>query len=279
MTLALNRFFSRSSRFFDTVGLLLALGAAPGCSSSPDSSEAPPAAVVPERAVEVVEAGAGGTTVVFESGLGNDWTPWQEVATEVAAHARTFAYSRPGYGKSEASPDPRDAAQIVADLRSLLSARSIQPPYVLVGHSFGGAYMELFAKSHPGEVAGLVLVDPRHRDFTSACTAAALEGCAVPDAIVAMLPKVERDELEAFAQASGQIDAAGGFGKYPVRVLTGTTHGFVPEVETLWQSMHGSLAKEAVDGEQTVFTGAGHYLQLERPHEVAEVVISLIPSQ
>ncbi len=229
--------------------------------------------------MEVVESGAGDTTVVFESGLGNDWTPWQKVAALVGAHARTFAYSRAGYGKSEASPDPRDAAQIVADLRGLLAARGVEPPYVLVGHSFGGAYMELFAKSHPEEVAGLVLVDPRHRDFTTACTDAALEGCAMPDAIVATLPKVQRDELEAFAQASGQIDAAGGFGKYPVRVLTATSHGFVPEVETLWQSMHGTLANEAVEGKQTVFSGAGHYLQYERAHEVAEVIISLIPAK
>jgi pimeloyl-ACP methyl ester carboxylesterase len=137
----------------------------------------------------------------------------------VAAQARVFAYSRPGYGQSEPSPEPRDAAQIVEDLRALLTARGLAPPYVLVGHSFGGAYMEFFAKAHPEEVNGVVLVDPRHRDFTAACKEAGLEGCVVPADVVATLPKVMVDELEAHAYVSEEIRAAGPFGPYPVRVL------------------------------------------------------------
>jgi pimeloyl-ACP methyl ester carboxylesterase len=61
-------------------------------------------------------------------------------------------------------------------------------------------------------------------------------------------------------------------------VLTATAHGFGPEVEQLWQSLLGSLAGEADDGEQRVFEGAGHYLQLERSDEVAAVIRSLVPT-
>jgi pimeloyl-ACP methyl ester carboxylesterase len=60
----------------------------------------------------------------------------------------------------------------VEELRALLAAQGVAPPYVLVGHSFGGAYQELFAKTYPAEVAGLVLVDPRHRDYSAACEGA-----------------------------------------------------------------------------------------------------------
>src|SRR5688500_1746383 len=65
------------------------------------------------RGVEVVETGVGHATVVFESGLGADWTPWDDVASNVAASARVFAYSRPGYGRSEPTTEPRDATHIV----------------------------------------------------------------------------------------------------------------------------------------------------------------------
>lgn len=288
--------FSRPFRSLATASLWLALAGLPACDATsdtrseaesveepnpieePNPTDEPNPTEDPAREVEVVEYGRGETTVVFEAGFGDDWTPWAMVASEVGRQARAVAYSRPGYGESEPSPDPRDAAHIVEDLRGLLAERGFVPPYVLVGHSFGGTYMELFAKTHPEEVLGLVLVDPRHRDFTTACEDAALEGCVPPASVLASLPQVQIDEYEGFASASDQIGRAGPFGSYPVRVLTATSHAFSPEVEALWQSMHGSLADEAEDGEQIVFTGAGHYLQLERAHEVARVISSLLPA-
>ena len=243
----------------------------------PEREADPPAASngLSDR-LEVFEAGAGDATVVFESGLGNDWTSWEPVAREVAVEARVFAYSRPGYGQSEPTDDARDASTIVEQLRTLLASRGYAPPYVLVGHSFGGTYMELFAKAHPEEVAGLVLVDPRHRDFTAACEAAGLAGCTIPASVLPSLRPVESAEYEAFASTADEIRAAGGFGTYPVRVLTATWHSFGPEPEPLWESMLGSLADEAADGEQILFAGAGHGLQTERPHEVAAVILSLV---
>ena len=251
-------------------------GAMPAGDRTKPAADTPEA---PERAVEVFEAGAGDVTVVFESGWGDDWTPWQLVADEVATRTGVFAYSRPGYGDSDPTEGPRDAGSIVAELRALLAAHRYAPPYVLVGHSIGGAYMELFAKAHPDDVHGLVLVDPRHRDFSAACAEAGFEECNVPANLLASLPPGQRAEYEAFANTADAIRAAGTFGSYPVRVLTATSHGFAPEVESLWVSMLGSLADEARDGELKVFAGAGHYLQLQRPHEVAEAIVSLVSSE
>jgi pimeloyl-ACP methyl ester carboxylesterase len=263
---------SRLLRFLASACALLIFATLAACGTN----LTPTIVQVSGRDVEVVEAGEGDVTVVFESGLGDDWTPWDQVASEVAGEARVFAYSRPGYGDSDPSQASRDAARIVEDLRALLAARHHAPPYILVGHSFGGAYMELFAKAYPEEVVGLVLVDSRHRDFTVACQEAGLDGCSIPASAVKRLPQVEKDELHAFASTSDEIHAAGSFGLYPVQVLTATSHGFSPKLEALWTSMHGSLADEALDGEQIVFEGAGHYLQNERAHEVAEVILSLV---
>lgn len=253
---------------------LLLLAALAACSTR----LTPTVAQVSGRSVEVVEAGAGAVTVVFESGLGDDWEPWDEVASEVARSTRVFAYSRPGYGDSDPTSSPRDAAGIVAELRALLAARGVAPPYVLVGHSFGGTYMELFARSHPGEVVGLVLVDTRHRDFTAACEQARISGCTIPASAVSSLPRVEIDEYQAFARSSAAIRAAGAFGTYPVRVLTATSHDGSEALESLWRSMHGALAGEAPNGEQVVFDGAGHFLQTEEPGRVAEAIVRLLPA-
>ena len=100
--------------------------------------------------------------MVFESGLGHGKRIWGPVFTGVTGFTRAIAYDRAGYGQSETSPEPRSGLQIVAELRAMLQTQGLKPPYVLVGHSLGGTYMKLFAKYHPEEVAGVVLVDARH---------------------------------------------------------------------------------------------------------------------
>lgn len=261
-------------RFFTNVCALLTLATLMACGTRLK----PTLADVSGRTVEVVEDRVGDATVVFESGLGNDWAPWDEVASEVAGRARVFAYSRPGYGDSDPSEAPRTAVRIVEELRALLTARGFVPPYILVGHSFGGTYMELFAKAHPEEVVGLVLVDSRHRDFTAACQSAGLTGCTIPASALGSLSQVQQDEFHGFASASDEIRAAGTFGLYPVRVLTATSHPWSESVEALWQSMQGALAHESSHGAQIVFEGASHNLETDRPHEVAEVILSLLPA-
>ncbi|HEY4183445.1 MAG TPA: alpha/beta hydrolase [Polyangia bacterium] len=228
--------------------------------------------------VELATAGTGGAaTVVFESGLGEDWTHWDEVASQVARQARIFAYSRPGYGASGPATTPRDPKQIVEELRALLASHEYAPPYLLVGHSTGGTYMELFAKSHPDEVLGAVLVDPRHRDWLSTCQAAQLDGCGIPESTLETQAPSTIAEYHAFAMASNQIRAAGPFGSCPVRVLTATDHdGWAAAQESLWQSMLASLAVEAVDGRQIIVQGAGHHIQLDRPDVVVNTILAIL---
>jgi pimeloyl-ACP methyl ester carboxylesterase len=227
------------------------------------------------RSVEVVTAGDGPDTVVFESGLGDGWSRWDRVASDIAVDARVFAYSRPGYGRSDDATTPRDPAQIVEELRGLLASQDIVAPYVLVGHSNGGTYLELFAKAHADEVGAVVLVDPRPKDFLDACEAQDLDACGISDGGLAHQPKVVQDEYASFARASDEIH--GSFGDYPVRVLTATEGGSDARM-ALWASMHAELADEAADGEQLVLEGAGHYLQLRRPDDVSDVIRAVLPS-
>ncbi len=105
-------------------------------------------------------AGAGATTVVLESGLGDGLDPWDDVFPAIAQFARVFRYDRAGYGGSSRGTKPRTITQIATDLHGALHGAGLAPPYVLVGHSLGGFIVRGFAHLYPDEVAGLVFVDP-----------------------------------------------------------------------------------------------------------------------
>ena len=106
-------------------------------------------------------------TVILTAGAG-DWSAsWNAVQPLVARTTRVCAWDRPGFGHSDASPEPQSAANLAEDMTAALKAANIAPPYVLVAHSAGVFETLLFADRHRGDVAGLVLVDPSLPDMVS----------------------------------------------------------------------------------------------------------------
>jgi len=104
--------------------------------------------------------GQGSPTVILDHvGAGNS-AQWGLVQPEIAKMTRVCAYDRAGFGWSDPGPAPRDARQNVQELHALLTNAHIAPPYVLVGHSFGGDVARLYADQYRDQVAGMVLVDP-----------------------------------------------------------------------------------------------------------------------
>ncbi len=101
----------------------------------------------------------GKPTVIFESGLGDDSSTWKEIQDEISSITSTFSYDRAGIGKSESKDGPKSGMDIVQDLIKIVDNRSLGPPYILVGHSFGGLISRLFASINPDNVAGMVLID------------------------------------------------------------------------------------------------------------------------
>ncbi len=108
----------------------------------------------------LLEKGSGGPTVLFESGIGATNLNWRRVQETVAQFTGTASYDRGGLGWSSPCRTPRTPGNIAAELHAMLERAGIKPPFILVGHSFGGLVMHRFALMYPDEVAGVVLVDP-----------------------------------------------------------------------------------------------------------------------
>jgi pimeloyl-ACP methyl ester carboxylesterase len=81
---------------------------------------------------------------------------------ELAKLGRVVIFDRPGYGWSSNSQHPRTSQQINIELQNLLQIADIQPPYILIGDSFGSYNMRLFAHQDPSQVTGLIMTDGLH---------------------------------------------------------------------------------------------------------------------
>ena len=112
-------------------------------------------------AYEVI--GARSPTVVLETGIGAESSEWAPIASTTARSNAVFRYDRAGRGESELGQGNRDALIMVDELNALLAATQTKGPYLLVGHSFGGLLMRLFASANRASVCGLVLVESIHR--------------------------------------------------------------------------------------------------------------------
>ena len=110
--------------------------------------------------LHLLEKGQGSPTIVLEAGLMSTVLSWSEIQSTLSRSYRVVSYDRAGLGWSDLGPMPRTADRMVEELHTLLERAAIPPPYVLVGHSFGGLTMPLFAARYPQETAGVVLVDP-----------------------------------------------------------------------------------------------------------------------
>ncbi len=124
------------------------------------------------RKMYLVCRGAGSPAVILVAGLkasADDWMTTMpgkpNVFSAVAAFTRVCAYDRPGApvgdqpSRSDKVVQPTTATDAVADLHALVVAAGIATPAVLVGHSYGGLIVRLYASTHPHEVSGMVLVD------------------------------------------------------------------------------------------------------------------------
>ena len=112
-------------------------------------------------------SGSGSPAVVFLAGGGAVGLDYLNVQERAARLTTSAVYDRAGTGWSDRVELPRSSAEVTSELRELLRTAGVPAPYLLVGHSLGGFYARHYAHRFPGEVAGLVLLDPAHEDYDS----------------------------------------------------------------------------------------------------------------
>jgi pimeloyl-ACP methyl ester carboxylesterase len=220
--------------------------------------------------------GHGPLTVILEAGLGDTMNVWKDIQPRIAAECtRTLSYNRAGYEGSDPATGPRDSATIVAELRAELKRRNIDPPYVLVGHSLGGLYMQYFARNYPKEVAGLLLVDSTHW-HQGLVEGSGNSPYATPytgrTAVRLFMPWIMRRELNDSGAAGQQVHSSPKAEDIPTIVLSSTRAptGETPASRALEADMQDEIAADFPGAKHVRVTDSGHYIQRDQPEIVVE---------
>ena len=234
--------------------------------------------VVDGRRLAYVRLGEGAQPIVFLSGAGMDIDSWFKVLPGVAAFGAVVAVDRLGVGKSDRPTTPQTGGVIVAAIRSLLTQSDVAPPYVLVGHSLGGLHVELFARLHPDDVAGVVLVEAASPEEAMDPLRPGLAARAIGSAGGAIDRLRGRprglDEVANVAETVRQIRTAPPFPDVPLVVVTGGKRmRMVPDAAFAnHQDAQRKRAALAPRGRQIIAESSGHFPQLHDP-EVVTVAI------
>jgi pimeloyl-ACP methyl ester carboxylesterase len=186
------------------------------------------------------------------------------------------AYDRAGLGKSDVSPVPRTSEGIVEELQALLVNARVGGPYVLVGHSFGGLNMRLYADRYPDYVSGLVLVDATPEDFPGQ-DAALLSASEAEKmrTVRGLAPAAFLAELDGMAVSAAAVRAAKPTNA-PVIVLTSGLTGAGPALRALWTTLQKRMASSFPNGRQIVVEDSGHYIQFDRPEYVVDAIREVV---
>lgn len=254
--------------------------------------------------------GDGRVTFVLEAGGGEYGATWEGIEDGLSRLGRVFVYDRAGMGWSEEGPHPRTIRRITSELRAALRGAGVSPPYVLVGHSLGGAIATFYGMEHSAEVAGLLLVDPSHKDQVREMPQPPAWQRALLTQLTRTAPvglprlvfggssdpvKTQAKHVRSFGAeirgamrwaekwAGTEID----LGDTPVYVLTnGGDPAAGPmasgernrERWEIWKRLHADLVEASSSDvrRHIVVEDAGHYIHYDRPGAVLEAAAELV---
>ena len=257
-------------------------------------SEAAPAGRLPAKQtaqtrngpLRYIVSGQGAPTIVLFNGAGITLQGWRHLYPEIEALGTVFAWNRFGAGGSGRPVKPQTGAAVLASLRELLAHAGLQPPYVLVGHSMGGLYANLFARTYPQETAALLLLEATHpRDR------AMLKGHE--EQLAKVLQKLMsapqhrfranlRAELSQIDNIARELAAAPPFPDVPLTVVTGgkaPPKWLMPPAALLNKlDNQRALAALSPQGRQVIAEHSGHFPQLSEPGLVFQELARLLAS-
>lgn len=241
---------------------------------------------VGDHSLEMIQAGTGPYTVIFESGFGTDYKVWGNVASEVMKTSTVVLYSRAGSGKSEASSRQQSLENAVHDLSILIGEAGLKSPLILVGHSYGAFMIRAYASLHPEEVKGLVFVDPAHEkliqelrktDAKKTAKDIALQNSFVPEQF-----KKENELINGIFE-KGALPDFGVLPQIPAVLITSVQVRDKPEIflhepagVKIWRKLHTEFFNQFTSGAHYITVGSGHNIHREEPELVIGAIEQVI---
>jgi GWxTD domain-containing protein len=236
--------------------------------------------------------GSGSPTVVLSSGLSAPQEYWNTVIPELAAKATVLTYDRAGVGKSEIGSLPADGGQSAKDLHILLGKLSAPKPYILVGHSFGGMIVRLFASAYPDDLGGLILEDSQHEDnlielkrILRGKDLEAFNELLGDRFITPENPKTEADYREMTREKLRQSKP---LPRIPLVVLTSAGRAkamgpmfsaeAIEKMEEMDTALNEKLAALIPGGKLIIVEGTGHNIHMDKPQAVIAPIMEMIKS-
>ena len=258
--------------------------------------------------------GHGSPAVVLDSGLGDSFYSWRKVQAQIAEFTQVCSYDRAGYGYSDHSPLPRRGPVFAEELGKLLVNSSVPPPYILVGHSLGGANIRIYASRNLSSVAGIVLVDSVHPDQWDRLPPAiwkiqqeqGREAKKFEWEVLFGIPRLKREcgsdpqeivlnctfesgrtwaaEIALVRESIANAKPTGPFDSIPLTVLSHDPDKLIEEfpaelrrpVNIVWEQMQEELVHLSTQGKQTIAKNSSHYIQNDRPELVIDEVHKIV---
>lgn len=245
--------------------------------------------------------GEGVPVIVIDAGLSDSLDKLKPLQERLARVTRVITYNRAGYGQSEPGPLPRTGGREAEELKALLEKASVSGPYVLVGHSLGASNMQVFASKYPGDVAGMVLLDPpplsfirgqKYKDLGAMAARMTAEWQAIADSAAksgdagekaksSFFQMIASEHREMFGETGRMVEAISTFGDMPLVVVAAgkpnPAFGAVAEeYQKYWIEQSRLVADKSTNGKFVLAEGASHYLYLDVPELVAQNILSLV---
>ncbi|ANE45476.1 alpha/beta hydrolase [Paenibacillus swuensis] len=227
--------------------------------------------------VQYHKSGNGECRVVLINGGSGPIEGWMRVLTDISQASTVFAYNRLGVAGSDKPKESQDGITIVETLREALTLANFQPPYVLVGHSLGGLYANLFARMYPSEVAGIVFLEASHpkdlllNQHQGKVVRWLNKALSMFDSFS---PSKAFNEVHYVNQTAEQIQQLDAFPEVPVYVVTGGKENRMMPEEARKQRLANqrellSLSKYS---KHIIANNSGHFPQLTEPALVINTI-------
>ncbi|MDA1582951.1 alpha/beta fold hydrolase [Bacillus cereus group sp. TH230-1LC] len=208
--------------------------------------------------------------IIMEAGYGDYSKAWDHIAEGLTEYGTVLTYDRAGLGKSGNSSKRRISSEMIKELRSCLEKLQLKPPYIFIGHSFGGINARLFTTFYPENMMGVVLVDSTPENYKE-------------DFLPIMSPEFQEAYYKQFVYESSYEEFIFSLGEadkhcqslrnIPLAVLAAGKKAFyLQEAQMKWLQLQEELLRLSSNHKFVIAERSGHYIQKDEPQYIIDAV-------